>query len=258
MNHSFDTKPLYDIYRVKIRFRDKVCGGTPKNPELLAGWIAATTEHKDEKTDAQVDEAKAALLEPAEEKSWNGFPMEQVLDTTGVFLWSRQIKALFKECATMLRLTLDKRGSKQIFQHGFEIKGLTKEDRVFLKREHVVAKADGYDEGPIHVATAQGPRTAIKRVDYVEKATLEFDVWVLSTATAETRHIGEKDIVKMLTFGQENGLGADRSQGRGKFDVIDFHVVQHAERNHEEDAVKASTKGNKKVKEKETKTTEAS
>ena len=235
----FNTSALYDIYSVTIQLRDKLCGGTPKNPTLLKGWIAATTEHDDDTTNKQVDEATAALLEPTEEKSWNGFRGDE---KEGLYIEARQAKAMFKESATMLRVTVDKRGSKQIFQHGFEIKGPKQADRIYLG----VMKPDGYDEGPIHVDTPQGPRTAIKRVDYVANPKLHFHIWVLATATAESRHIGEKDLVEMLTFAQENGLGADRSQGRGKFDVIAFEVVSKAGKTPKEPEPKAA-KGKKPV-----------
>ena len=217
---NFDPSRLYDKYRVTIRFRDRVCGGMPKNPNLLKGWIAATTEHTDEQTTQQEKEARDVLLQPTEEKSWNTFPE----DERGLFLWARQIKALFKECATMLRVTTTKIGSKQIFQHGFEIKNVEESapaDRIYLGTKTPTA----YAENPIHVTTAQGPRSAIKRVDYVEHATVKFCIWVLRTATAEKRHVGETEIREMITFGQENGIGADRSQGHGKFDVIEFQKL---------------------------------
>jgi hypothetical protein len=213
--NEFDPRGLYDVYLVTIRVRDKLCGGMPKHPEMLKAWVASTTEHDDATTDEQTKEAREALLQPTEEKSWNGFPADE---TGGLFIWARQVKALFKECASMLRITTQKIGSKQILQHGFEIKGLKRADRVYLGKK----EPDGSDEGPIHVQTAQGPRTAIKRVDFVQAVTLSFEVWVLRTESGEKRHLGEKELRQMLIFGQENGVGADRSQGHGKFDVIEF------------------------------------
>jgi hypothetical protein len=225
---DFSSDALYDHYRVKIQFRDRVCGGMPKNPDLLEGWIATKTEHKDEITDKQVKEAREALLEPTEEKSWITFPG----DERGLYLQARQVKALFKESGTMLRVTEQKRGSKQIFQHGFEIKSLMQgapADRIYLMSDGKhVKKPTAYAEGPIHVQTPQGPRTALKRVDYVERPVLEFEIWVLRTEAAEKRHVGQDEIVKMLTFGQENGVGADRSQGHGKFDVLEFEAIESA------------------------------
>lgn len=215
LTHKFDAISLYDVYTVTLTVRDKLCGGVPKNPELLKGWIVATTKHDDETSTAQEKAAREAILAPTEEKSWNGFLGDK---EHGLFIEARQVKALFKECATMLRVTVAKVGSKQIFQHGFEIKGPKDEARIYLGKK----TADGYLEGPIHVQTAMGPRTAIKRVDYVQKVDLTFDIWVLTTDGNEKRHVGEDELVRMITFGQENGVGADRSQGHGKFNVKAF------------------------------------
>ena len=105
------------------------------------------------------------------------------------------------------------------------MKGADHPARVYLGRK----EPDGQEEGPIHVQTAQGPRTAIKRVDYVEDVSLSFEVWTLkkqnNSDAEKKRHIGKEDLEKMLALAQENGLGADRSQGSGKFDVIEFLAV---------------------------------
>ena len=221
--HNFSARPLYDIYRITITVREQLCGGMPKNKDVIADWIKSTTQYNDEQTKAQTDEAREALLEETTEKSWNGFPGDK---EKGIFLWARCIKAMFKECASLRRVTTEKRGSKQIFQHAFEVKALDGGSRVFLGK----MEADGYNEGPIHVQTPQGPRTALKRVDYIQgPIDISFEVWVMGTHPSETRHVGEKDLVDMLTFAQENGLGADRSQGMGKFDVKAFEQVQKAE-----------------------------
>lgn len=212
------SRNLYDRYAVTIAFREWLCGGTPRNQELIEAWVKARTGHDDALTKQQTAEALAALTDQVAEKSWIGFPA----DDRGLFVWSRQVKALFREAATMLRITTQKMGSKQIFQHGFEIKEPgTGGDRLHLDRK----EADGTDESPIHVVTAQGPRTALRRMDYVTKAKLSFEIWVLRTEAAEKRHVGKEEIVKMLAFCQENGLGASRSQGYGKFDVVEFSAL---------------------------------
>ena len=50
-------------------------------------------------------------------------------------------------------------------------------------------------------------------------------IWILKTEPQEKRHIGEMDLKTMLTHAQENGLGSNRSQGSGKFDVIEFQPL---------------------------------
>ena len=215
MDKRFQSRGLYDIYRCTIAFRDRLCGGVPRNKELIKAWVTAGTEHNDEMSEAQTQEAKDAIINDVAEKSWIGFFEDA---EKGLWMHTRNVKSAFKQGASMLRITTTKIGSKQIFAEGSEIKGLDGSDRIYLDRK----TPDGTDEKPIHVMTAQGPRTALKRFDYVTKAKISFELWVLKTAVAEKRHVGEEELIRVLTFLQENGIGADRSQGEGKFDVIEF------------------------------------
>lgn len=218
-----DSIHLYDRYFVVITVRNRLCGGIPKNAELLKSWIEAGTGHQDEQSEKLTEEAREQMIDATTEKSWIGFYRDPAL---GLYIETRLVKAMFKECASVLLLTVKKRGSKQILQHGFEIKDEEgREGRIYLRKH----EPDGRKEGPIHVMTAQGPRTALKRVDYVVRPTLKFQVWVLKTAPAETRHLGEKDLREILALAQENGLGADRSQEEGKFTVDSFERLKYLE-----------------------------
>lgn len=218
-----DSSELYDRYRIGITIRERMDGGVPKDPKLIEQWVAAKTGHNDKETQKQIEEhmpdVEAAADEVAE-SMWCGFKRDA--NEGFIYIETRQIKAMLRECATVLGITKKKRGSRQIIQHGFEVKGVNGGSKVPIKVQN-----EGTHEGAIHVMTAQGPRSALKRVDYVGPgSTLDFGLWVLTTAPQETRHIGEKDIRKMLALAQEDGLGANRSQGSGKFDVTSFIVIQ--------------------------------
>ena len=219
----FSARRLYDTYRVTIAIREKLCGGKPKNEELLADHIRRTTGHDDELTRRQIEEAQSKLpdlagLQDIEEEKLEKASTRFLSDERGLYLDTYQIKAMFRQCASMLGIYKKKRGSKQICAEGAEIKGVDHESRVYLGKK----EPDGTDESVVHAMTPKGPISGIKRVDYVSGVALSFEVWVLKTEAAETRHIGEKDVVEILTFAQENGLGADRSRGFGKFDVVEF------------------------------------
>lgn len=213
---------LYDRYHVRLAFRDRLHGGVPKNKELIDGWIKASTGYEDEVQKGLVEEAKQQMLDEVAERSWNGFYR---CPENGIYVETRQIKAMFKECATVLGITKNKLGSKQIFQHAFFVDAIDGGKRVYVGKD----KPDGVEEGPIHVMTAQGPRTALKRVDYVQDVELEFYVRVLKTAAQEKRHIGEDDMKQMLALAQDNGFGADRSQGNGTFNVVEFVKLEESE-----------------------------
>jgi len=214
-----DSAHLYDSYCVSIEVRDRLDGGVPRDPELIQKWVESKTGHADEQTQAQIEDHMPdvdAATEDVASKMWCGFKR----DDQGPFIETRQVKAMFRECATVLGITSKKRGSRQILQHAFEIKGDGGGPKI-----HITAKDEGTDEGPIHIMTPKGPRSAIKRTDYVGPgSTLFFEIWVLSTAPQEKRHLGESDIRRMLGMAQENGLGANRSQGSGKFNVTNFSM----------------------------------
>lgn len=214
----FNPRKLYDIYSVTIQVRERICGGMPKNPDLIKVWVESTTGYADAVTEKLTQENADLIVNAVAEKSWVGFPEDKV---KGLFVPCRNLKAMLKQSASLLGITKAKRGSKQILAEGLEVKALDGCDRIYLDR----MKPDGTEEKAIHVMTAQGPRAALKRFDFVNKPTLMFEVWVLKTAPQETRHIGEEELVLILTHAQENGGGASRSQGEGKFNVVEFQKL---------------------------------
>jgi hypothetical protein len=76
---------------------------------------------------------------------------------------------------------------------------------------------DGQEDFIGHVVTPQGRRSVLKRCDYIERATLEFDIyWVRGL-------IPPKEMMEILVFaGMFNGLGSQRRFEAGKFFVSNF------------------------------------
>lgn len=218
---AFDPRPLYDIYVVTVKVRVRLCGGMPRNKDLIKSWVEAKTGYVDEKSDEIVKANLDLVVNEVAEKTWIGFAQ----DSLGIFLECRNMKAMLKQSASVLGITNQKRGSKQIFAEGMEVKAMDGGDRIRLGKE-----PSGTHENPIHVMTAQGPRTALRRMDYVSSPVLEFQIWVLGTAPQEKRHIGAEELASILMHAQENGLGASRSQGEGKFDVIGFKKLSSSTR----------------------------
>ena len=222
----FGARRLYDVYAVTIQIREQICGGKPRNDELLADHIRRKTGHDDELTKRQIEDAKSklpneeGLLELTEEKlekARTGF----LEDGRGLYVDTYQVHAMIKQSAQMLGIYKRKIGTKNMCAEGCEVKGLEHESRIYLG----VKAPSGTDENVVHAMTPQGPISGIKHVDYVTRPKLTFEIWILRTESQEKRHIGENELVEILTFSQENGLGADRARGMGKFDVVEFGKV---------------------------------
>jgi hypothetical protein len=225
MTQLLDPTPLYNRFKVVLRIEDRIDGGVPKNPELIRQWIAARTGFDDEITKKLAEEYLPDIEKVSEEiaqSSWNGF----AADDNGPYIMAHQVKAMLKTSAGLLGIQQKKRGSKQIIQHGFEIKGVGRGKKRIYLEDHSEIQTE---EKPIHVDTPKGKRDALKRTDYVTSATLRFEIWVLKTHPNEKRHIGEAELRLMLTHAQEEGLGANRSQGEGKFEVLEFEAFPENE-----------------------------
>lgn len=223
--------------RVALQVRDKICGGIPRNPNIIEGWIKSviSDEHRIQKI---VDSTKRAMgvdnlteeqiIEEVKKSAWNSFKF----DEQGLYIEGRQCGALLKENASVLRETLDMSALKaRVAERIF-----VNEDRIYLGKK----EPDGTIQGVVHAMTSQGPIAALKKVDYVERPLLEFTVTCLNErfmtksedpekikagekGTAGRKRIGCKDILlALLHHGRDLGLGADRSQGYGKFDIVKF------------------------------------
>lgn len=216
----------FDEYRVKIKI-GTIAGGTPKHKDLLKGWINATNKELSDEERAKLVEATAEelpdLSEEKEAKSWVGFKS----DDDGLYIDGRQLKAMLKESANIIKKIAPSRVDKKKNPKGIGITAFKSkvadhvfvvERKVHLKRDgEFIKEADVLDERPIHVMTAQGPRSSIKRTDLVHGATVEFTI-----RRVDDIAVTEKALYAILSYCQYVGLGADRSQGMGTFKVVEM------------------------------------
>jgi CRISPR/Cas system CSM-associated protein Csm4 (group 5 of RAMP superfamily) len=170
-----------------------------------------------------VDATKAELPDLSDEKaakSWVGFKS----DEGGLYIEGRIVKALLKESANIIKKIVpsrkDKKNPKGVGITNFKSKVadhvFVVEKKIYLTKDgENVKKADELAERPIHVMTAQGPRNSIKRTDLVHGAEVEFTV-----RRVDDIAVPEKAFYAVLSYGRHVGLGADRSQGMGTFEVV--------------------------------------
>ena len=215
---------LYDRFAVNLTFKSQVRGGVPKAPDVQEAWIKATVsdEHrvKDivEQTQKETgsNDLTEEMVQEIKEGSWCGFKS----NGAGPYLEGRCVKSMLKEGASVLRETLDLASFKSKVA-----------ERVFVEEEEIplgVDEPDGSEESPVHAWTPQGPITALKRVDFVIQPTISFTIRALKQplVTKGKNKIHPAAYVRaILEYAQDGGLGADRSQGYGKFTVDTFEAI---------------------------------
>lgn len=227
---SDQTAHIWTTYHARITFRDRLMGGVPKDPKVIEGWLRAKAgiESEEEikqatlrtllelgadvRADMSFEEMQRASEALAAQRSTNGFKQ----DERGLYIESRVIKAMLKEaCAILFPYQATGNAGKW---------GVTKKaarallaERVFIDPDKVYLgrkEPDGVELMIGHVSIpGKGTVGTLTYHEYVTQATIDFQCKV------------SQDMVpldkwpELWSFAEENGLGALRSQGFGRFDI---------------------------------------
>jgi hypothetical protein len=231
--------PAFDDFRTKAypyRFNvalvvDSLAGGTPTDPKVAEGWLRSKLEATDDTirrmvaevmTDRGVTWDEAAEVVNAD-RNLTGFKR----DAQGLFVDGRTIKAMLKEASSIAanagKITASRVWGKPTDKN--YLKGLKAwfPEHVFVPEEKVYI-LDG-DDRPVTEPTevvqrfvhANG-RSAISYTEVMAKARLKF------TVITDHAFTDEQWAAIWLT-GEQNGLGASRSQGFGRFVVTDWSPI---------------------------------
>jgi hypothetical protein len=200
-------------------------GGIPSDPKVAEGWIRSKLGGKEEQIQAEVAKAMTERGISAEQavkevdilKHLNGFKRDPARGGE-LYVEGRQLKACVKEAASCAAAVgkLPSRGW-----------GLTNKGLLSFTAEHVVIVDDrlwlGVREpagiAQRFVSTFRG--TGIQYEEYVEDAVIPF------TVRTDFDYTDTEWAMIWLTAEQQ-GLGASRSQGYGRFEVTQWDTVRKA------------------------------
>ena len=234
-----DAAKVMTTYEVELRMRGVIVGGIPSDPSVIESWLRARMEL----SDPHLSELLSAIVQArdvpmtADEKvkelassgavSVNGFIRDQ--STGELMLEGRNIKAALKEWANSAfpgvvwpgREVVTKRGGSS-YRKGLKS---TLAEWVNVPELAIglgVKEPTRVEERVKHVSTAQGPRSAINRVEVVDKPTLSFHIRVLDD------FLPQDAWARIWELGEQIGLGADRARGDGTFVLERFKRVAEA------------------------------
>ena len=245
---------LFAKYKVRFQFNDKLCGGVPKSEKAIEGWIRTNVQDQS-KLEQMINDTKESIdtsnltdadIDDLAKSAWNGFKS----DKNGLYIEGRQIKAMFKETANVIKNVLNVSAFKaRVAERVFVIEDKVRILAVYKKTEdsghmdyisgidskdhyNYIAEPSGSYEGMVHAMTAMGKISALKRVDYVDRPVIEFTLSVLKeklvTKDKKKRLDVPTYLMHLITHAQQNGLGAERSQGNGRFKCTFLGEVETA------------------------------
>lgn len=235
-----DRVDLFTTYQARLQFRDKIMGGTPRDPKLVLGWLKARMgldelEQQRIMTIKTMQESGSlAGLEPAKIKELTLDELEVIAEKLGenrqvngfkrdgdLYIERRTVEAMFKECTNILfageKWGPTRKGPKSMVA-----------ERVFVNPDHISLGVDnptGVETFVGHVTGPQGPRSTLTRYEFVFQPTITFNVKVARDFMTNDQWM------TLWVLAQENGLGSLRSQGYGAFDVEQWEEVKAPSKN---------------------------
>jgi len=224
-------RDLYTVYAFTLHVPGRLMGGVPKDPRVIEGWLRKTTGvTNDQEIREMVRETlidlgydpgvdinvapelfDAAIKQIAGQAKTNGFKS----DERGLYIESRQLKALIKESVN-IAFAGERWGPTKKAARAFVAERVfVAPDRLYLGRQ----EPDGRLQKIGHVYGPKGERSTLTYVEYVEDVTITGEVWVWQDC------IRPDQWRTIWIHAERNGLGADRSQGYGTFEVTRWERV---------------------------------
>lgn len=226
-------KPRGVYYQVAMRLRDRIMGGTPADPNVMEGWlrkmalgvdkaeelraIAIQTVRElgaDLSEDPTWEEVEEASKKVAEFKQTNMFRRHPTL---GCYVESRIIKSMLKENVNIVfgkdRFGKTNKGAKSyLAERVFVDPDVIPLDngRADVQRPNGVHLFIGHPNGP------QGKQSTLTHYEYIEQPTLRFTIRVFEDCLTDAMW------GPLWESAQENGQGSLRSQGFGRFDLVEW------------------------------------
>lgn len=244
---------------VTIQLREWLMAGKPADLDAAIAMLKARDlEDQIEAVSAPIDALVAGASE-LEDPHLRAQAAERVSTNQGLCdfvrrpghpgLWipANNIKAGFKENWSVLGRMNEVRGSRKAIAEGVFIFCANSWEMPSAERDWIKVGEEGDQKIHVSVSHNQGPKgpvSSIKRNEYVVRPIIKYDMYIAKYAAVEDK-LSDDDIAKALIHFQEHGLGASRSQGYGKHDILEIRPLEDTDSTPASDTVPAAPKENR-------------
>lgn len=213
---------MWKTYEVELQFTTPFASSTPKNPkDIEAMLIARAPSDPQLKRRIEAGEVITPLPELAEEVGEEVEGAAEVergyatfkRDEQGLYYEARCVRAHIKDCANILQAMLETKALKSKVANRVYVEPA----KIYLDK----GQPDGNETRIVHAMTMKGPRSSLKTIDYVDQPVLKFRLKVLDDGVID-RHT----LAKIFEYGGEHGMGQERSQDWGKYELVRLEEVK--------------------------------
>jgi len=200
---------LWARYKVKMRFNYRLCGSVPQSKQIVPLWLQSRMPKKkpdDAKPIEEIEKEVQDSIEDTVERTTLGFQMDDV----GLWVRGGTIKAHLKDCANQIKDVLKIKAFKSkvanmVYLEDYKVYLIKGKSKAFRE-------PDGSYEQPVHIMTRQGPRNALKVINYVEKPSFEFVLLLM-----DHKEVTFKNLQAIFEYGSVHGYGGERGMGEGRY-----------------------------------------
>lgn len=221
---------MWKKLELEMRFTVPVCGGVPRTDDVVKQWVeirkaseAAHAKMSGVQTMEQVTAERLKTIDPLDvddemNKVWVGFSRNE---DGHLFVRGGSLRAHIKDAAQVLGPMFKREKGlgdcKQVKVFAAKLKNAlyVMEDQLLMLDENgkPVTKATGHRDATMSVMTAQGPRTCLKRVDFIEPCKMRATLQLL-----EGCEITQQHLAACFEYGSVHGFGQDRSLQFGRYE----------------------------------------
>lgn len=211
--------------RVTLQVREWLLAGKPASLDAANAMLKARglEDHIEAVADIEDPEQRAMAAERiATDEGLCEFSRRA--GHPGIWMPSNNIKAGLKENWSVLGLRVAVRGSRGALAEGLFVSSANASETTERDWIYLGAAPAGVHTAVSHSVGPKGPVSSIKRHEYVVRPKIEFDIQIANVAFNADK-ISDDELAQTLIHFGEHGLGACRSQGYGKFDVVEVCEV---------------------------------
>lgn len=225
---------MWKKYKVTLEFNNRLCGSTPLDPEMMAAWLDARKPAVRPPGSRSQDEILAEAMgsvatqnlaeenEGIEQRTTLGFQAFK----GNLMMRGGTVKAHLKDCSRIISsFSARIEGERSFAVKVINCVYVGEYWIPILKNGKILTKPDGFFDKSVHMNTPRGPRSAIKRIGYVEGATMDFTLNIMETVKGKDREgkdkggdvVHLKDLKSLLDYGSVHGYAGERGDGEGRY-----------------------------------------
>lgn len=210
-------KHLWSRYRVKWTFPNNLCGSIPKDPNVIEGWLNARRPKVKQPNSKSIPEIQAEIAEtlinqetPEDELDRSWLTFQRI--NNEIVMRAATVRAHFKDCARIVGKQFVGKISGESGLGWKITNGLYVEEYFIpvLRDGKPVTEISGSMDKNLHVMTARGPISALKRIDFVTNVTMTFTLRILAG-------ISMSDVETIMQYGAFHGYAGERSESEGRY-----------------------------------------